>query len=116
MKKFKHQFTQFIPENLEGSVLYISMEFNTVSHLCACGCKSEVVTPLSPSDWKLTYNGEGVTLYPSVGSWDLPCQSHYWIKNSEIQWAPKWSKEQIEQNRFNQRKQGKKSFWSKFNI
>ncbi len=36
---------------------------------------------------------------PSVGNWSFPCQSHYWIKNDRIEWAPKWSKERIERGR-----------------
>jgi hypothetical protein len=25
----------------------------------------------------------------------LPCQSHYWIKRSTVQWSPHWSPEEI---------------------
>jgi hypothetical protein len=35
------------------------------------------------------------TLDPSVGSWQLPCQSHYFIRNGRIEWAPQWSKAAI---------------------
>lgn len=104
MKKFKHKFVEKIPDNIESDVLYISTEYKTAIHLCPCGCGNEVVTPLSPGDWKFTFDGENVSLYPSIGSWGLPCQSHYWITNGEIEWAPKWSRERIERNR----KEGKR--------
>ena len=41
---FKHEFVQFIPEELQEGTVYVSIRFATVSHLCACGCKTKVVT------------------------------------------------------------------------
>ena len=38
-------------------------------------------------------------LDPSIGNWSFPCQSHYWIRNDRVKWAPKWSREQIERRR-----------------
>ena len=64
-----------------------------------CGCGNEVVTPLSPSDWELNYNGESISLHPSIGNWSFDCQSHYWVRNNEIVWAEKWSKERIDNSR-----------------
>lgn len=94
-----HKFVSLIPEKIEAGILYISIEFKTAIHLCACGCGNEVVTPLSPSDWELIFDGESVSLYPSIGNWSLPCQSHYWIRKGGIKWAPTWSRTQIEENR-----------------
>lgn len=101
MKNIDHKFVSLIPEKIEAGTLYISIDFKTAIHLCACGCGNEVVTPLSPSDWELIFDGESVSLYPSIGNWSLPCQSHYWIKKSGIKWAPTWSRTQIEENRKN---------------
>ena len=72
------------------------MEYATAIHRCYCGCGSEVVTPFSPTDWKLTFDGKTVSLHPSIGNWSFPCQSHYWIINNEIRQADKWTKKQIE--------------------
>lgn len=82
-----HEFVDLIPRPMEAETLYVSMDFATASHLCFCGCGAEVVTPLSPVNWQLWYNGEVVSLTPSVGSWSLPCQSHYWIKGGKVVWA-----------------------------
>lgn len=80
------RFEHFIPEVLEEGLLYISMEYSAVLHKCFCGCGSTVSTPLSPSGWKLTYDGKTVTLDPSIGCYQLPCKSHYNIKNNRIIW------------------------------
>jgi hypothetical protein len=96
---FKHEFVQFIPEDLQEGTIYVSIRFATVAHLCACGCKTKVVTPLKPADWKLTFDGKTVSLHPSVGNWAFPCRSHYWIRNDQVQWADDWSDARIEANR-----------------
>lgn len=95
----KHEFVEFITEELEQGTLYISIRFKTGTHLCCCACGNIVVTPLSPTDWKLIFDGKTVSLHPSIGNWSFPCQSHYWIRNNRIEWAPKWSREQIERGR-----------------
>lgn len=91
----RHEFVEFIPRELEEGVLYISIPYATAQHNCCCGCGNRVVTPLTPADWKLTYDGEAVWLSPSIGNWNFPCQSHYWIKSSHISWAGQWSAKEI---------------------
>lgn len=93
------EFVEFIPSELDDGRLYISERFQTASHTCACGCGSKVVTPLKSFGWKLINNKGAVSLSPSIGNWSQPCQSHYWIRNNRIEWAPKWSGEQIEYGR-----------------
>lgn len=105
------KFVEFIPSDLEEGMLYISVEYGTVVHRCACGCGHRVVTPLTPTDWKMTYDGETVSLNPSVGSWNLPCKSHYWIEENEVVWAKRWLSEQIEAGR-NAEKLAKDDYYS----
>ncbi len=88
-----------MPDQLERGVIYISLQFGIVSHSCPCGCGEEIVTKLSPTDWWLIYDGETVSLAPSIGNWGLPCQSHYFITRSRVEWAPKWSKAKIDAGR-----------------
>jgi Family of unknown function (DUF6527) len=95
MKTFTHRFVEFVPETLEEKTLYVSLTYGTVSHRCACGCGREVVTPLTPTDWKLTFDGETISLHPSIGNWNFPCRSHYWIKKNRVKWAENWSEIQI---------------------
>lgn len=98
-KKFQYKFVEYIPEELDEEIIYISMEYSTAIHLCACGCGKEVVTPLSPTDWELTFNGVSISLSPSIGNWSFNCQSHYWLKNSTISWAGSWTNSRIEEGR-----------------
>ena len=89
--KLSHQFVEFIPDSLEQGVVYVSIPFATVVHLCCCGCGQEVVTPLSPTDWNITFDGVSISLSPSIGNWNFPCESHYFIRANTITWAPKVS-------------------------
>lgn len=77
-------FIEHFPHSLEEGVLYVSLEFNTAVHLCACGCKSETITKIAPKEWSLEYDGKDISLFPSIGNWDYPCRSHYWIREGKI--------------------------------
>ncbi len=90
----KPAYVKIVPDELEDCTLYVS-EYGTAVHKCCCGCGSEVVTPLGPTDWKLVKEGSAVSLHPSVGNWHLPCRSHYWIRRGKIIWAGRWTDEQI---------------------
>jgi hypothetical protein len=99
----KHEFVEFIPDELEQGTIYISIRFATASHLCCCGCGSKVVTPIRPTDWKLIFDGKTVSFHPSIGNWSFACRSHYWIRSNHVEWAPSWSKEEIELGRSDDR-------------
>jgi hypothetical protein len=98
-KRIYPVFTSIIPDVLDRDKVYISLDYNTVAHLCACGCGEEVVTPLQPSEWKMIYDGETVSLHPSIGNWSYQCRSHYWIRESQIVWAEDWSDQQVKRAR-----------------
>lgn len=91
-----HEFVESFPDRLESGKLYVSIEFATVAHSCACGCGHQVITPLSPAEWQLTFDGESISLRPSIGNWSFDCQSHYWIEKNRVRWAPKWTRQEIE--------------------
>lgn len=93
--RLPHEFVEYIPDTLNEGKLYISMQFATAIHKCCCGCGIEVVTPFSPTDWKLIFNGVSVSLTPSIGNWNFKCRSHYWIKEGQIVWAGDMSSNQI---------------------
>lgn len=99
LDRLHHQFVEFIPSPLQHGTLYVSMEYATASHLCCCGCGERVVTPISPTDWSLIYNGDAISLRPSIGNWGYKCRSHYWIKEGRVVWAGSMSKQDIEAGR-----------------
>ncbi|MFD4119152.1 DUF6527 family protein [Streptomyces niveus] len=80
-------------------MLYISIPYRTCGHLCCCGCGKEIVTPLSPARWSFTYDGENVSMEPSMVNWELPCQSHYWIHRSQVHWSRRNSPAELADNR-----------------
>jgi hypothetical protein len=93
----RHQFVKGVPRSLEAGVLYVSMEHGTAIHSCCCGCGQEVVTPITPTDWRISFDGETVSLSPSVGNWQLPCRSHYVIKHNRVIEAGPWTGRQVAQ-------------------
>ena len=95
----RHEFVGTIPDALESGVLYLSIEFRTSIHLCCCGCQNVVVLPIRPTAWRLTYDGENVSMAPSIGNWSFPCRSHYWIRGGRVVWAEQWSDEKVEAGR-----------------
>jgi hypothetical protein len=94
-QRVEHKFVDDIPEQLEAGILYVSIRYATTVHLCCCGCRREVVTPLAPAQWRLTFDGENVSLHPSIGNWNLPCRSHYILNAGQVIEASSWSDEDV---------------------
>lgn len=86
---------QYIPKELKPGSLYVAEEFGAAVHLCACGCGIKVSTPLGPTAWTLTETGGAATLIPSIGNWQLPCRSHYWIHEGRVVWSSAWTPIQV---------------------
>ena len=97
--KLEHRLVTSIPRDLEPGVLYVSMEFSTAMHLCCCGCGEQVVTPFSPTDWRMSFNGESVSLWPSIGNWNYACRSHYIIRDGKVIESMPWSEWRIKRGR-----------------
>lgn len=88
-------FVADVPEVLEPGVLYLALEYDAMVHLCACGCGNEVATPIGPTDWKIAWNGVGITVRPSVGNGALVCRSHYLIDDGRVRWCAPMSDREI---------------------
>ncbi len=101
--RLQHRFVEFMPTPLEPGVLYISMAYATAAHSCCCGCGEEIVTPLTPTDWRMTFDGETISLWPSIGNWNLACRSHYVVDRSGVIEAAPWSDAQIAAGRLREK-------------
>ena len=85
-------FVEFIPDTMKQDILYISKEYHCAIHLCLCGCGNKVVTPLNhiseatgnkiTTGWDYTEKDGKVSLSPSIGNYNFPCQYHYIITNN----------------------------------
>jgi len=93
--RFVVRRVRFMPKALEPHVLYVSEEYLTAAHLCACGCGAKIRTPLGPTEWSVAETADGPTLWPSVGNWQRECRSHYWVYRGEVKWGDAWSHAQI---------------------
>lgn len=113
------KFVEEIPEEIEEGYLYLCLPYNAVIHKCACGCGEIISTPLDKKyGWVMQYDGETVSLSPSIGNGFYKCQSHYFIKENRILWLEKIEGEdiRIEEKEMNifQRIFGKISCFRKF--
>ena len=93
-----------MPQSLDPGNLYISVMHRLTEHLCACGCGAEVSLPLGRSEWRIEYDGESVSVSPSIGNWRLPCRSHYLIEKGYTRWALAWTENEIRTGQARDRK------------
>lgn len=83
-------FVDTIPTPLEPGVLYVSEKYQTAIHLCACGeCGWQTVTPFNKALGWDYYRSitDAITLRPSIGNQQFPCNSHYWITDNKVEWC-----------------------------
>jgi hypothetical protein len=88
IERIRLEVVELMPSVLDPGVLYVSQKYRTAAHLCACGCGEKIRTQLGPLGWKFTNRRRGPSLSPSIGNWQKPCRSHYFIKNGVVIWAP----------------------------
>lgn len=96
--RIKPILVKYIPAHadMKEGELYISQEYATAAHLCCCGCRQEVVTPLNPAKWRISLRNGVATVRPSIGNWGYPCKSHYFISNNQVVWAGAYSEQEIQ--------------------
>ncbi len=87
LTKITPEFVKEITTDLKEGILYISEEYGTCIHKCCCGCQQEVVTPISKGHWKLLKDNDLVSLKPSIGNYQYPCKSHYFIQENKVIWC-----------------------------
>ncbi len=87
IRQVTFEFVELLPSKLKDGVVYISIEHRTIIHNCCSGCGEQIVNGIGPAEWSLTFDGETISLDPSIGSGALACNSHYWIQKNQIMWA-----------------------------
>ncbi|HEY1136287.1 MAG TPA: DUF6527 family protein [Xanthomonadaceae bacterium] len=97
--RFRLVEVESFPRPLQEGVVYFSERFNCAAHACACGCGKEVITPISPVQWRISRSTRGVSLSPSIGNWNFACRSHYWITDGRVEWAMDMTREEIQAGR-----------------
>lgn len=85
--RMRLELVEFMPSKLEPGVLYVSQKYRTAAHLCACGCGEKIRTQLGPLGWQFIKGRSGPSLSPSIGNWQKPCRSHYFIRSGLVVWA-----------------------------
>jgi hypothetical protein len=98
-KEIAFEFVESIPRDLRPDTLFISIQYRTTAHLCMCGCGLKVAHPLRPNRWSLSYDGSSVSMTPSIANDGLPCNSHYWIRSSRVDWYQPLTPRQVKNAR-----------------
>jgi hypothetical protein len=114
MERIELERVHYMPMELSPGILYVSEEFNVAGHLCPCGCGNKIITPLTPTEWSFAVDEGKPSLYPSIGNWQLPCRSHYWIIAGEIEWSHQWTDKQIKAGRMAEEKR-RRSYYENIN-
>lgn len=84
---YKTQFVNTIPPKLEEGVVYMAPHYEVSIHKCMCGCGESIAVLLHEDGWKWTFDGKDVSFSPSIGNFQQPCKSHYFLKNGKVQWC-----------------------------
>lgn len=121
IERMRLEAVEFMPAQLEPGILYASKKYRTTAHLCACGCGEKVRIQLGDLGWRLTEGRSGPTLFPSIGNWQKPCRSHYYIRDGRVLWQCDWTDEEVLEGRQAEemRRDGyfharSESWWSRF--
>lgn len=99
VERIRLEAVEFMPTQLEPAVLYVSEKYRTAAHLCPCGCGEKVRTQLGDLGWRFTTGRSGPTLNPSIGNWQKPCRSHYFIRDGRVLWQDAWTDEEVLEGR-----------------
>lgn len=74
--------------DMKDGVLYVTEIYKHAKHLCMCGCGNVVHTGLNKTHgWQLLKTNAVTSLVPSVYSAQLPCKSHYFLRNNTVVWC-----------------------------
>ena len=82
-----HVFVPVVPAVIEADTLYVCVPYATAVHRCP-GCERKVVTPFAPGSWNLIFDGETVSIRPSIRNAAHECRSHYFIERDRF--VPAW--------------------------
>ena len=85
--RYQYESVERIPREMADSVVYHTEEFELAGLLCACGCGHRV-TLLVPDSHQVWNEGGYATVSPSVGVFDAPCKSHFFIRCGNVKMLP----------------------------
>ena len=85
--RYRYRLVDRVPKEMDEGVVYHSEEFELAGLRCACGCGHRI-TLLVPDSHQVFEQGGWATVSPSIGVFDAPCKSHYYISGGGVEWLP----------------------------
>lgn len=87
IQKFETVYVDRLPykENMEAEKVYITNNRTQATHLCPCGCGTEILTPFGRGGYHCLENEDkSLTLSPQIEH--SPCSNRYIMYNGYIIW------------------------------
>lgn len=83
--ELRTKFVDVIPEvdAMEPGLVYVSANYATTNHLCACGCGGQTVIPLDGTGWSFIEEADGPTFRPSI--LNRSCRAHYYVTRGKVE-------------------------------
>jgi AraC-like DNA-binding protein len=78
------EFVDYLPDQIVAGRLYVSIKMAALAHRCPCCCGFKVVTPITPTQWRVTFDGESISIDPSITN--IGCGAHYSVNRNRILW------------------------------
>lgn len=93
--RYRAEYVSQIPETLVDGIVYVSHEYEIAALKCACGCGHRVILLLGDGHSVTDTHGYA-DVSPSIGVWDAPCRSHFFIRRGNVLWAESYSESAIQ--------------------
>jgi hypothetical protein len=91
--RFQIEFVEDTPDTINEKTIFIVQDGNLPELLvfeCPCGCKASVILNLLPDatpKWSYSISKKGIIdVYPSIWR-KVGCKSHFFVRQSSIDWA-----------------------------
>jgi hypothetical protein len=88
--KYRYQKVDRTPATLVDGVVYHNEDFELAALSCACGCGHRI-TLLVPDSHQVFDHGGFATVRPSIGVFDAPCLSHFFVTAGDVEWLDAFS-------------------------
>ena len=87
-QEIRPRFVESIPPGRPpAGEFLISIKYGMGVLRCPCGCGNTMDVNIEPHRWSIKWDGEHISVCPSISSDWMGCRSHYWVRRNRIVWG-----------------------------